>query len=153
MFYDALRPATEEPTRICRAGVDSWTATVRKGNKHFLPLQRHKQQKHRASPKQSITFLTALCDLQFKSERPHHCSFHTRKPPTRGKYLCRSFIEMMSIWKQIDRRHEGEVHAKFIGATHPISHFPTAMCRTMLSVGPPKGGGTSSACLEHPQSI
>lgn len=55
----------------------------------------------------------------------------------------------------MDRQQEGEIHAKLIGATHPISHFQNAVCyiREVLSVGLSKGEGKSGVCLERPQSI
>lgn len=68
-----------------------------------------------------------LCAIS-KFEHPRHFSFQILNPPTKGKYLYRSFIEIMSIWKQMDRQQEGEIHAKLIGATHPISHLQNAVC-------------------------
>lgn len=73
----------------------------------------------------------ALCNHQFKSEHPHNFSFQTLNPPTRGKYLYGSFIEIMLIWKQMDGQEEKEIHAKLIGAMNPISHVHKAVCYTL----------------------
>jgi len=61
----------------------------------------------------------------------------------------------MSIWKQMDRQQEGEIHAKLIGATHPIRHLQNAACsyRQLRSVGPSDGEGTASVCPEHPRAF
>lgn len=80
----------------------------------------------------------ALCDLHFKFEHSHHLSFQILSPPTRGEYWYHSFIEIMSIWNQMDGQQEGEIHAKLIGATHPISRFQSTHC-WLLSLGPSRG--------------
>lgn len=97
----------------------------------------------------------ALCNLHFKFEHPHHLSFRILSPPTRGKYWYCSFIEIMSIWKQMDRQQERETHAKLIGATHPISHFQNTLSAAVT--WPVQGGRhiqrVPRASPEHPQSI
>lgn len=114
-------------------------ATAKKGSNYFLSLQCIITVSHTetvetsagVSLKWSTTFPVALCNHQFKSKHPHNFSFQTLNPPTRGKHLYGSFIEMMSIWKQMDRQEEGEIQIQLIGAMNPISHVHRAVCYTL----------------------
>lgn len=85
---------------------------------------------------------------QFRFAHPHRFPFQTLTHP-RGANLCCSFIAVMSIWKQTDRR-QGEIHDKFRGIRHPSSHFQNAACYTLQDFvsWPVQGGSVSRACLE-----
>lgn len=64
--------------------------------------------------------------------------FISLNPPTAGKHLYRSFIGIMSIWKQMDRQQKGEIHTKLIGA-NILSVISNATRSMLLAVGLSKG--------------
>lgn len=56
----------------------------------------------------------------------------------------------MSVWKQMDRQQEGEMHTRLMGARLPSSHSQSAVCYTtgFCHLVYPRGKHTQ-LCLEH----